>query len=209
MLHHFLRAKPRQPLYVATASAQTAGAGATLTINKPTGTIDGDVMIAWMDVANNSARTWTGDAGWTELVDSVGGKGARLAYKIASGEGASYTFTCSLATTTLAGAIVTWRASAVDAVGIGVGGTNPVAADSISAALGNSVLMAFYGVSATGATVTVPPAGMTPLFTYSGATGPSIFIYSQLVNAGATGTRSATFSSGTGSCGVMATIKPS
>lgn len=208
MLHHFLRASRRTPRWVANSNTQNPGVGATITVAKPTGTADGDIMFAWMTVGDNASHTWTGDTGWTELIDSTGGKGGRLAYKVASSEGASYTFTANSASFILSATITTWRGGTYTAVGAGAGGTNPVVAASVTATVPDSVLLAFYAGSRASVTITVPPTGMTSLFSDSDATAPSLFGYYERVTTGATGTRSATFSDPTGSCGVLAVMRP-
>jgi hypothetical protein len=71
--------------------AQATASGTTdLTITKPTGTIDGDVMI--MILAHRGAGFATLPAGWTVIEQEVSAAGARaeMAWKRASSEGANY-----------------------------------------------------------------------------------------------------------------------
>lgn len=105
------------PIVISQASAQTTSSGTTLVINKPTGTREGDLMIAIMGFQSNAVGTWTGGTGWTEAADLNEGSGHRIAYKVAgASEGTSYTFTCTNSTT-LGGTILTYRNAAYDTIG--------------------------------------------------------------------------------------------
>lgn len=97
-------------------SFTSAGTGGTLTINKPTGTVDGDVMLAHFQ-SSDAAGTVATLAGWTlKASDLTVGNGASyLFWKVASSEGASYAWSIggvggSQATM---GAIVTVRGASI------------------------------------------------------------------------------------------------
>lgn len=81
------------PAYVrasASASAVTGGSGA-ITITKPTGTIDGDLMVCV--IGADVPATITEPGGWTQVA-SGGTTGSIKVYKkVAASEGASYAFT--------------------------------------------------------------------------------------------------------------------
>ncbi|MGH7745142.1 MAG: hypothetical protein ACREQ5_10130, partial [Candidatus Dormibacteria bacterium] len=92
----------------AAATAATAAHGtATITVNKPTGVVDGDLML--LAVANSSGFTAnTAPAGWTSISQHLGEYNYGLSsavsdlvgqvwYKIASSEPSSYTVTCTTA----------------------------------------------------------------------------------------------------------------
>jgi len=78
----------------ATATAiQTSSGGGTLTINKPAGTVSGDVEIAVIEV-NGSANLPATPAGWTLLDSGSTGPSVATYYKVAGGsEPASYSWT--------------------------------------------------------------------------------------------------------------------
>lgn len=168
------------------AVATGTGSG-TVVINKPSGTIDGDIMVAVMQGGNSG--TWTGDSGWTEIIDQGAGPYMRAAYKVASSEGSSYTFTYS-GSGTESGFIATFRGYQYDTVSASVSilnGDGTLAITGITAAGG--ILIAAYALY-NGAGVTAStPSGMIPAA--SEASGNSgIFGFYQQVAAGATGTRS-------------------
>lgn len=79
---------------------------ANISIDKPVGTVDGDVMIAVVVV---DSQTVTPPAGWTTLQQEIGNPSFNVYAKTASGEGAFYTFTHAAQDS--AGCILTYRNS--------------------------------------------------------------------------------------------------
>lgn len=78
-------------LAVPSTSTNTA-TGTSLAINKPSGVVDGDLMIAAFYVGHQST-TITPPAGWTEIQSTAqGSHQIATYYKIASSEGSSYTW---------------------------------------------------------------------------------------------------------------------
>lgn len=85
---------------IAFRAAATAGnsSGGNLTINKPTGTLDNDIMVVVL-YSEHSSTAWTLPSGWawwggaTGRANNDGNAWIFLAWKRASGEGANYTFT--------------------------------------------------------------------------------------------------------------------
>jgi hypothetical protein len=86
----------------------------SVTINKPTGTVDGDVMLAvFLHATGTSDVSLTAPAGWT-MIGSAGVNGdlnGKAWYKVAASEGANYTFT---STTSNDGVIMIASYSGVD-----------------------------------------------------------------------------------------------
>lgn len=196
------------PVFVASASTQNTSSGTTLVINKPTGTAEGDLMIAMMCVSGNNP-TWTGDTGWTELADeTTDNPSLRVAYKVAGeSEGASYTFTANKSQTN-AGSILTYRYAAYDTIaGAFTVGANPLVLTSISPSLSQSLLLAI-GARSSGNITLGTPTSMTARVTDNGATSPSYIVCDQLVAKGPTGTRSMSTGSTASVAGIMLAIKP-
>ncbi len=193
------------PLFVASAKTSNVGAGTTLVIAKPTGTIQGDLMIAFMCCSGGGGPTWTGDTSWSELIDQTAAPSIRVASLVAgASEGASYTFTCSNSRV-LSGIIVTYRAAAYDTIGT-INTSNPIVAPQITAAVSNSVLLGFFADTGSSATFSTP-SNMLVVDSDSDANLSSWALFSQSVGAGATGTKTSTSSSGTGG-GLLLSIKP-
>jgi hypothetical protein len=178
----------------------------TLTIDRPSGTAAGDVMIASIAVRPNTA-TITAPAGWTPVrrIDNANATANSLAvyYKVAGvSEPTNYSWTFSTSTGS-AGGVQTFS---------GVDTNNPVhvegggntasglthATPSVTTTVTNTMLVTSHAFSSS-ATWT-PPAGMTEAFDAASQTVPNaagISIegnYVMQTAAGATGTKTATAS---------------
>jgi hypothetical protein len=72
--------------------ATSQGSGASLTITKPSGVVNGDFILMWIEGDSATDPTWTGSGTWTREVKlGSGGMESWLYWKIASGEPSSYT----------------------------------------------------------------------------------------------------------------------
>lgn len=105
--------------YVASAFAANTNAtdATSVTVTKPTGTADGDLMIAI--ISGYDAVSMTGvPSGWSVLGLSPTTSGTNLEnrfyYKVASGEGANYTWTWSGAGGSISAVHITLRGQTVD-----------------------------------------------------------------------------------------------
>jgi hypothetical protein len=98
------------------ASASNGVSGSTLTINVPTGTLNGHLMLAVLGT-DASSLTWTPPSGWTEVADQNAVPSLGVMYKVAgSSEPASYDFVSS-AGSSLGGSILTFKNAAYDTIG--------------------------------------------------------------------------------------------
>lgn len=174
----------------------------TLTINKPTDTSNGDLMILIVSVALSSTA-WTFPSGWTALVGTSSSSAPNLgvAYKIASNEGSNYTVNSSSSSGRYAGAIVTYRNAAYDIIGTRSGTRT---ASSITVSNNNSVLLGLFATETT--TTLGTPTGFQLITRYSGL--PSYGIFSKSVNAGSTGNVSTSSDPFVASMSVLLSIKP-
>ena len=151
------------------ASSGTNGLGAaTITLNAPAGVAQGDVLVAQISARFTDAPT--APAGWQLVANQAAGSGANAViqsvfWKAAGGaEPASYSWT--------------WGTSIRASGGIlaysGVDGTNPIdassgasgsnnlpTAPSLTTTANDAVLVAFFGMNTTVATIFTEPAGMT------------------------------------------------
>lgn len=192
--------------FVASSIAEASNANATITINKPTGVVDGDLMIAAM-CGGQSAATWTGATGWTEVADQGATPNLRIAYKIAASEGANYTFTAS-ANVNKAAVIVAYRNASYS--NIGTFGTSTaqtaVVAPSISVAADNSVLIACFGTR--NGTTFSTPSGMTNRGSINTTVNPALYVFDRSIGAGSTGNISSTPTTGSDNSGILLSIRP-
>ncbi len=196
------------PEFVAGASTQLTSQGNSVVIGKPSGTLEGDLMVLTANAGSNSPNL-SAPAGWTTIADGGGATPSTLvAYKVAgASEPASYTVTADK-TQLLAGAILSYRYAAYDTVaGALTTATNPLVLSSISPSLSQSVLMAIAARGAAGITITAP-TGMSAKVTDADANAPSYVVCDQTVAKGPTGTRSITVGATTNVAGIMLAITP-
>lgn len=192
------------PVFVESATNQNAATGSSLIINKPTGTQQNDLMIAFM-TTDSGTSTWTGDTSWTEIADQGTVPNIRIAYKVAgASEGSSYTFTSSISTQILSGAILTYRGAAYDAIGSIVNAANPLVPTGPTAAADWCRLIGFASRAAS----TTITSTMTQRLVDPNGNSPNWFIGDKIVIAGATGTESFTVGSTSSVAAVLLTIKP-
>lgn len=130
-------------------SNATAGgsSGGDVTISKPTGTVDNDIMIAFL-YTESGASAWTLPSGWAWLAQNQQDYGGNywnsVAWKRASSEGSNYTFTHSpsgwrdVVIVSWSGATTSGDPQDSTAVGKGASGTT-VSSDSITNATANSM----------------------------------------------------------------------
>lgn len=168
-----------------------------MTIAKPAGTVDGDLLVAAITIDNTNAVT--APAGWTLIADTLfssSTKHVSTYYKVASSEGASWTWT--FASTICTGWVGAYSACA-PASPLALNTSNPNQANSLTStatglttATANVLLIAVYS---NGGGRTYTPAGtMTEQFDSGG--GPSLMVADELfATPGATGNRAATLSS--------------
>jgi len=195
-----------KPKLISSASTQNTVAGTTLTIAKPTGTQEGDLMIAFM--AAGAAVSWT-DFTFTNIATQPGNPSPslRIAYKIAgSSEPSSYTFS-GTASQIRAGSILTYRNASYDAVGAYATNSVTLTLTGPTASEDQCVLIGVAANAAVTANVRAAP-GMVTRVDQEDATAPSYVIADELVLAGSTGTRSFNSGSGSGTAGILLTIKP-
>jgi hypothetical protein len=199
------------PEFVASASFQRTGTTGTLTVDKPTGTVEGDLMVAVMATsgAANATGGWTGDTGWTEVADQNNtNPGLRLAYKVAgASEASSYTFNQNTSNFPT-GCILTYRYAEYDAIAVSfTTAASPLVLPSISPSRSQSVLIA-AGCRQAGSITLGTPTSMTARVTDNDTNSPSYIVCDQVVANGPTGTRLMTTASTTNVAGIMLAIKP-
>lgn len=176
-----------------------------ITVAKPTGTIDGDVMYALLIYQNTV--NMTGLTGWTQLsIGNVGFK-VELLEKRANGEGANYTFPFSGNTAVTAQIIsIAGAKTTGSAVNAGPSGNNGVDTSveylSVTTSVANTLLVAF---GAAGTVVDYgAPAGFTELL--DGSLGT--ISYQAQAATGATGDFVGTISTATQWVAAMIAVEP-
>lgn len=94
------------------AATQKTDGGTSIVITKPTGTVDGDVLVAYL--AAPTAKTWTPPANWNSTFpDTFGGSAINTEmaswWRVASGEGASWTWSIAGGNDNIVGIVVCYK----------------------------------------------------------------------------------------------------
>lgn len=186
------------PLYRAQSTA-TSGFANSLVIAKPTGTVDGDLMLLQVSLA--TLQTINTPAGWTPVATVDQGEVSsdnRLAVfsRVASSEPASYTVTLGTFSNITLG-IITWysntsQALVVDASATQVNtpATTNHVAPSVTTTIAKTALNCFYTLSNSNAGT--EHAGMTERWDYPSGASESYLMTGDVESAGATGARTMT-----------------
>lgn len=181
---------------------------ASLVVTKPSGTADGDLLFFALALASDT-YTPTPPGGWTEFYNNAAnGQRLILYYKLASSEGASYTWgfspTAILSCDMLAIQNIA-QSSPLDVHSeAAISSDTNFAATSVTTTAANDFLIGVY--VSTGSRTFTPPSGMTERADHGG--GPSIEVTTELVAAsGATGTRTAVASATASGWACLAAFK--
>jgi hypothetical protein len=194
-IHQMLLASgenPRPEFVSATTASQANGVSANLTINTPSGTASGDLLIAVLvNAANVSYNQLTG---WTRLVNATTGFGSSLQYRIADGtEGASFTFTAASGTAACAGSVMRFRYAASCYVGtVGTGNSTSPSAPGVTITKNKSLVLSVFTANAAGVTWT----GVRPNSAVTFSTQRSFNVSYDNADAGLTADDAATQSVG-------------
>jgi len=195
------------PTYIGSQTTQNTVAGATVVINKPSGTAEGDLMVVFLTADGN--QTYTEPSPWVEVLDPSGNPPTVIAYLVAgASEPSSYTFTGNQNTKLLSGSILTFRGAAYDTVGVSTNGSSsPISPAGITVSTDGSRLIGFCVVATASITMTESNSLMSALVVENDSTKSSYAIFDQIVASGATGTR--TFvGTGNSNSAVLISIKP-
>lgn len=198
------------PISFRAAESTNATSTASFVVSKPTGTVDGDAMLAIVN-ANNDA-TITPPAGWTLIRSVNAATSATIStfYKIASSEGSDYTFTIGSSQRTSGGIVSfapgsTFSSNFVDvSSSVTQNGTNSAYATAVTTTVTDTMIvyLSSYDDSNTGYVYTIA-SGYTQAFQTSGSS-KSIVGYKAQVAAGTTGSIQTTISSETPTVGNFA-----
>lgn len=194
-----------KPKFISYSASTQAGNAISLPINKPSGVLAGDILVAALCVSASSA--WTPDTGWTEVLDRGLAPGLAVMYKVAtSSEPASYTFSLS-GTYFSVGQILCIRPGLYDLIGSPVilSGNGNLIMPSITMAGG--VLIGVVGSSYQSGRTHSTPAGMTNTARTANDDAVLSAFYQENIS-GASGTRTSVMAGNAGpSAGVLMGVK--
>lgn len=185
--------------FVASASASTAAGSTSVTVNKPTGTSNGDIIIIGVTSNQTANDTTFTLSGFTEQMDSGARVNCAVYTKTAgASEPSSYTINNS-GSGRFAAVCVVYRSASVGVIGSVSSSTSvsSVSAPGITVSANGSLLLAFFFASQRAdPTAFSTPSGMSYVAGDADTTNnPALAIFSQAVNSGATGDRTSTLSS--------------
>ena len=181
--------------YQSQASAAPTS-GITITVNKPSGTVEGDVLVAMISVKAGVDLTINPPAGWT----AVGQANTAIVsirtgvwYKVAgASEGGSYAWTSTQTISDATGLILRYAPQSpttppgvIDASAMG-SAVSPAVAPSLTATENADTLIALFSTNGTPGST---PSGMTQRAAINGANSGAWAYDQQLDAPGAAGTR--------------------
>jgi hypothetical protein len=200
------------PYFFQSYTAGESALSTSLTLDKPVGTVSGDLLVALM-TSSSDGITFTGASGWTEILDSAATPSLRAAYLVAGGsEPSNYTFTAS-SSSTCVGHILCFRGLQFDVASASMSTLTGDGGLSIAAitAAGGILIAAAASNQAAGAITHSTPAGFTKVATTIKTTNgqPAISSFYKTVSAGSTGSVSTTVGGTTvENGGILIAIKP-
>lgn len=205
--------------YRSSATAHNGSAASSITVNKPSGTVTNDVMLATIFVRGlGTTPSVTAPSGWTLIrQDNIdGGLTAVMPsyYRVAgASEPANYTWTFD--SSRLAVAVISSysgvnTSAPIDAHnGHSTPTSSPITAPSVTTTVANAMLVGWFGLMEGGQNIS-PPTGMTERVETSPVdTNLTLEMSDELrATAGATGQRDATVSFEDNSVGQLIALKP-
>lgn len=202
------------------STQKNAGTGETCTVVKPTGTAEGDMLVAFVAYSADDPETFGTPVGWTLIQEGsdADGQGMASFYKIAgASEPADYTFTISTATNERMSACViritgarivdtsSEQYNTVSATATGSTITPTYSNDLILFAVASGSLSAGAGVSAYAIATNNPT--WTELFDNSGIDVSLAVAYAPRPQTSATGSATATLSTSRANCVHLVALK--
>lgn len=191
--------------FVSKSSDYDVSATTSFTITTPTGAASGDILLAFL--AQSTSRTNFANASFTQLyaagpagLTAGNTKGICLGLVLTGAPAASYTFAISGGTTGVAASMLCYRPSrTVSQTAVfsttTQSGTS-LTAPTITASVAGLLLCGYFVDTFTGSITA--PSGMTVRTNFNGASaGRALCITELSVNAGATGTKTATIPTST------------
>ena len=198
-----------RPTVVGTDEQEITSNTDTLTFNIPVGTQDGDLMVALVagGGGSNNVGDWV-NANWTWAAERTTNPNLAVAYRVASSEGSTVSFTTNT-DCKLGGVLRVFRGAAWGTAGtIATAKSTSATASSITVPDNNSILLGHFAIARSHITWT-NNSGMTKIAELDNdSNSHSWYIATQDVNAGATGSKTLTSSNSEDWYAVLVSISP-
>lgn len=204
-----------EPTFIAFGSEFSNSSNLTShAIPVPAGISSGDLLLATVQFNGgaNDVGTWTPPSGWTTVVGYTTRPNNIVAYKIADGtEGSTQTFTSS-GSGKSQGIMWAYSGAAYDSTAGSAAqqiSSNTFSVGGITVSANNSILIVVAAQDSDNRIISTPPTGMTSQYYLNTAANKfAAYIFTQSVNSGATGTRSATWNGSAVLQTIMFAINP-
>jgi hypothetical protein len=177
-------------------AASASDAGTSLTISKPAGVVNNDVLIAAISYIGGTTNSVTAPPGWTLVrrIDNDNTVGLAIYRKIAANEGASYTWTLSLSESVSGGIQAYAGVDTTTPIDVEAGQPTPFGTShstpSVTTTGPNEMLVTSFMVNST--TTFTPPGGETERYDVASGDTTSEGNDQPQAAAGATGIKTAT-----------------
>lgn len=182
------------------ASYQSSINETAFSVSSPAGVVNGNLLFAVISNSGSGSNAYV-STGWTQRYNRGSFGGLSVFTKVAGSEPSSWSWTATV--NRLHDIVVFAVSNAIyDTIGTASTDVDPLVAPAITVGTNNSLLFGAYSAGSAGSTATTP-TGMTVLFADNNSTAPSMYVFSQSVSSGATGTRSSTIGSSVEVTGIL------
>jgi hypothetical protein len=176
----------------------------SMTMTMPAGVQNGDLIVACVCAGKGTVSDWIQTSFTWAIEQNTVRPCLAIAYRVASSEPASYVFTTSTSRA-LGGAIFAFRGAAWDVAGsVSTSGV----ASGLTATSDLSVLLGFWASDPSNNTFSTPSGMAITGAGYQGGNRPNWELFTQGINAGATGTRTSTLGNSSEVASALVAIKP-
>jgi hypothetical protein len=207
LLTHALRASQKKTVsFIASSSGDGSTLG-VITINTPTGTQEGDLLVAFGYAASDGSL-WSVDGGGWTITNASNSTAPRLtAFYFTHVSAASYTFRQNREGAGLGITLMSFRGGSVDVFSSPTASADPQVIPSVTATTNGSLQLVTAGGNSNHPVST--PSGFTQIYLNTTGAQPDWGVYyKQSISAGATGTVSVDMDASSSTSGMQFIVKP-
>jgi hypothetical protein len=206
LLTHALRASQKKAIsFIASSSGE--GTSGVLTLTTPTGTQEGDLLVAFGYSASNGTL-WSVDGGGWTITNATNSTAPRLtAFYFTHVSAASYVFRQNNTGADTGVTLMSFRGGSVDVFSTLASAADPIVVPSVTATTNGSIQLVTAGGNTNEPNAT--PSGFTQIYLNTGGNQPDWGVYyKQNISAGATGTVSVDMIGSSSTSGMQFIVKP-
>lgn len=206
LLTHALRASQKKAVsFIASSSGE--GTSGVLTLTTPTGTQEGDLLVAF-GYSASAGSLWSVDGGGWTITNAATTTAPRLtAFYFTHVSAASYVFRQNSASAATGVTLMSFRGGAADVFSSPTAAADPQVIPSVTATTNGSIQLVTAGANSNYPNST--PSGFTQIYLNNSGNQPDWGVYyKQSISAGATGTVSVDMTGSSSSSGMQFIVKP-